>query len=212
MSFWLHDPFVLIHKDFILNIWPTESMKYNEKMNSISRLLLITSILGFSITYSFSFLVIGIVTLLLVIYIYQKKEITISHPIIDKEGFTTKKSIDIIKKEFKKTEMNNPMSNLMLHEIIEDTQRKSAPPAFNPKVEKDINTKTKEMIISLNDSNEDMESRLFKDLGDNLEFEQSMRNFHTMPNTQVANDQNAFAKYLYGDMKSHKDGDYQTAN
>ena len=34
-----------------------------------------------------------------------------------------------------------------------------------------------------------------------------MRQFHTMPNTKIPNDQNAFAKFCYGDMKSCKDGD-----
>ena len=31
--------------------------------------------------------------------------------------------------------------------------------------------------------------RLYQDLGDNLAFEHSMRNFHSMPNTQIPNNQ-----------------------
>ena len=48
--------------------------------------------------------------------------------------------------------------------------------------------------------------RLFLDLGDSISFEQSMRNFYSTPNTKVCNDQTAFAKYLYGEMPSCKEG------
>jgi len=34
-----------------------------------------------------------------------------------------------------------------------------------------------------------------------------MRNFHTMPNTQIPNNQRSFAEFCYGNMASCKDGD-----
>ena len=51
------------------------------------------------------------------------------------------------------------------------------------------------------------DDRLFKDLGDNLSFQNNMRNFHSMPNTTIPNGQKAFAEFCYGNMPSCKDGD-----
>ena len=48
----------------------------------------------------------------------------------------------------------------------------------------------------------------YQDLGDNLAFEHSMRNFYAMPNTTIPNNQKEFAEFCYGNMPSCKDGDY----
>ena len=47
---------------------------------------------------------------------------------------------------------------------------------------------------------------LFKDLGDSMNFDQSMRSWYPMPNTQIPNDQKSFADFCYGDMPSCKEG------
>ena len=47
-------------------------------------------------------------------------------------------------------------------------------------------------------------NKLYKNLGDNLNFENSMRNFYTMFNTQIPNNQKEFALFCYGDMPSVK--------
>ena len=39
--FWANDPYVLIDGDKIKNIWPKENMGYIEKLNSITRLIII---------------------------------------------------------------------------------------------------------------------------------------------------------------------------
>ena len=44
------------------------------------------------------------------------------------------------------------------------------------------------------------------DLGDNLAFDRSMRNFYAMPNTQIPNAQKKFGEFCYGDMPSCKEG------
>jgi len=70
--------------------------------------------------------------------------------------------------------------------IKDNPKRKPAAPAFNSIVEKEIND------AALN-------RKLFSDLGDNLSFEGSMRNFYSMPNTSIPNSQEKFAQYCYGD-------------
>jgi len=46
---------------------------------------------------------------------------------------------------------------------------------------------------------------LFEDLGDNNDLEDSMHNWYATANTQIPNDQHAFAKFCYGDTAYCKD-------
>ena len=87
--------------------------------------------------------------------------------------------------------------NVLLPEINDNPKRPCAAPSFNRNIEKKINEKT---------GNVGPDPRLFLDLGDSISFEQSMRNFYSTPNTKVCNDQTAFAKFLYGEMPSCKEG------
>ena len=67
-----------------------------------------------------------------------------------------------------------------------------------------MNKKTKDFISKeFNDPN--IDERLFNDLGDNFNFDQSMRAWHPTPNTTIPNDQQSFAEYCYGDMIACRD-------
>ena len=83
-----------------------------------------------------------------------------------------------------------------MNEYKENPKRKPAAPSYNNEVQAEINDNVK---------SED--KRLFKNLGDNLSFENSMRNFYAMPNTQIPNNQREFAEFCYGNMPSCKEGD-----
>jgi hypothetical protein len=103
----------------------------------------------------------------------------------------------ILQNNFTMPTKENPMMNVMLPEINDNPNRKPAGPSFNKSVEKEIDNS----VIS------NLDKRLFKNLGDNIAHQQSMRNFYTMPNTQIPNDQKAFAEFCYGSMLSCKEGD-----
>jgi hypothetical protein len=53
---------------------------------------------------------------------------------------------------------------------------------------------------------EKLRKKLFADLGDKYEFDDSMRMFYTTPNTMIPNDQKGFAEFCFGDMISCKQG------
>ena len=86
--------------------------------------------------------------------------------------------------------------NVLMNEYKENPKRKPAAPAYNELVQEKINTEA-----------QTRNKRLYKNLGDNLSFENSMRNFYAMPNTQIPNNQKDFAMFCYGNMPSCKDGD-----
>lgn len=211
IPFWTNEPGILINKNYMLDLWPSNTMSETQKMNAISRLIILLTCLGFVFSYSVKLLVTGVITLGIIIFLQynQKKKNKNTKLVKDivKEGFTNPALYKELQSGFTQPSPANPMSNVMLPEIQDNPNRKAAPPAFNPAVEKEINASTKEMIKRVNPSNPDIDERLFKDLGDNFTFEQSMRNFTTTPNTQIPNDQKGFAEYCYGGMVSCKDGD-----
>ena len=213
-KFWMNDPSILINKEHIFQLWPMSFMSFNEKLNSLSRLIIIFSLMGGLIFRSIKAITTGIVVLFLIALL---KAGSISNLT---EGFSSlgdeTSDVNIDKEEiadiktnvtsYKKPTSNNPLGNVLLTEIYDNPERKPAPPAYYHGMDDEIKNKTKEMIKEINKSNVDIEKKLFQDLGNNTVFDYSMRNFYSTANTEIPNDQNAFTKFLYGDMKSTKDG------
>ena len=215
--FWINDPTILFNKDYIFDLWPTPNMNYQEKLNSITRMVIFITILGYILTMSPRILLIGIITLLLIIALFKMKKQKITN-----EGFisvttgknSSTKTTDsitnpvtlksVLKSEFKEGNKKNPFSNVLLTQIMDEPNRKPAPPSFNPDVEVDITNNTKKNVQQLNPGIKNTNKQLFGDLWDKFELDQSNRNFYSTANTKVCNDQGAFAEFLYGDMLSAK--------
>ena len=200
--FWLNDPTILLDKSSISEIWPNSKMCNTEKINAITRLIIILTVLGFLLTRSCKIIISGIITLAVLAMIYKKNALCDFKKQI-KEPFVDSRNLKTLDKEFTVPTNSNPVMNVMLPEINGNPNRSAAAPAFNPVVEKGINKNTQEQVIK----NNDLDSRLFKDLGDKMDFDFSMRNFYTTASSTIPNDQDAFAKWCYGDMPSCKDSD-----
>ena len=199
-QFWLKDPTVLFNKKYVRNLLPTQGDNYAAKLNAITRSIILLTILGFILTRSHRILVSAGVALIVIIIMYNanvgnEKKNAIRDAI--KEGFQSEVLYNVAKPELTTPKKQNPMMNVMLPEIQDNPERKMAAPAFAPPVEKEINDAVKETL----------DPRLFKDLGDSIDFEDSMRQFYTNPNTLIPNDQKGFAEFCYGGMKSCKEGD-----
>ena len=202
-SFWLNNPGILFEKDNINQVWPTQGMSSDEKLNAISRLVVVLTILGYIITQRFRIVITGIVTLLAIVVLYyaKKREKT---EINKKEGFTNPELYKALKSNFTAPTDKNPVMNVLLTERDDNPDRKPAAPAYNSAVEKEINDKTKELVAkTFEDPN--IDKKLFSDLGDNYTFNQSMRTWYATPNTTIPNDQKGFAEFCYGNMTSCKE-------
>jgi hypothetical protein len=101
---------------------------------------------------------------------------------------------------------NNPFGNTLMTDYVDNPHKKPAPPSFNENINEDILAKAKETVTKLNPGQPDMADKLFHDLGEQLVFEQSMRNFYSNPATTIPNDQTSFAEFCYGSMVSCKEG------
>jgi len=219
-TFWTNEPSILFNKQYIYQIWPLTTMSFEEKLNSITRLVILLTIIGFMCTMSRNILIVGIVTLFIICILYQTRKQKVTKDLFEsKEGFSginmsqpegkiiTPDTLQtFLKSDFMPTSKKNPLGNVLLTEIVDNPTRKSAPPSFNTEVYEDINVSTKKMIQSLNPGIKNTNKQLFGDLGEQFEFDQSQWSFYSTPNTKIPNDQGAFADYLYGDMPSCRDG------
>ena len=193
--FWVNDPNVLVSS---FSIWPMPHMNKNDKFNAISRLILIMTLLGVFLTKSVNLLITGVITLAVIAFLYYAKD---KNPIVQ-ENFSNSCTTPLYKRV-----PENPMSNVQLPEIQFDPKRDKAPLAATRKQEKIINQNTKQMVINTSFKDDpELGEKLFKDLGDEINFDRSMLNFYTTANTTIPNDQKGFAEFCYGDMPSCKDG------
>jgi hypothetical protein len=196
-------------------------MEYEQKLNAISRLVLLLTMLGFLLTQSFTFLLMGAATLGVIFWMYKRDA-----PNKTQEGFkdvifeVTKNNAflknpetleEFVKKDYEITNAKNPFQNVLLPQINEDPDRKSAPPSFHPEIAEDITHSVKEMVQELNPDIKDTNKQLFGDLGENFYLDQSNRQFFSTANTKVANDQGAFGQFLYGTMYSAKESGVEGA-
>jgi hypothetical protein len=217
--FWLNEPTILFDKKHITEIWPNPNMSNMEKLNAISRFVIIASLLGYLITLNMGIIFVGIITLAVIAILYhvQSNKIIADEkakelPPKIKESFTNAILYNEVKDDYTSPKENNPMMNVLLPEISYNPTRNEAAPAFNAEVEKNINNSTKDYVVDSSFSDEStkqkeyIKRKLFSDLGDSYTFDDSMRNFYTNPNTTIPNDQGGFANFCFGDMISAKEG------
>lgn len=196
--FWIEDPNILISE---MNFWPIPTMNKQSKFNAISRFIILLTIIGFVIMPNSTILVTGVITLSIIVLLYYLKQPT-------KEEFNTLiSSTSLTPQEITQSTPKNPLSNIELPEIQFNPKRKQAQVSYGKEQEDKINQNTKKMVMKTSFQDDpDLEKKLFKDLGDEIEFDRSMHNFYTTPNTKIPNDQDKFAQFCYGDMPSCKEG------
>jgi hypothetical protein len=238
-AFWLNDPTALFNNAGITQIVPTSDMNREAKLNAISRMIILLTILGYALTMSYKILVLGAISLGMIALLYTTQNKAAANATAanataanaanaanapqgdNKEGFSNYANYNTGRRRtghtsavapapagltFQAPTPQDPLMNVLLTDIQDRPARPAAEPAFNPKVERDINESTQQFVVEDLGGNPNLEDRLFRDLGDNYEFSNSMRNYFATPNTRIPNDQHAFAEFCYGDMVSCKEG------
>ena len=232
--FWSNDPTILFNKESILQIWPNQQMAFETKLNAISRLVIIMSILGFIFTRNFNLIIIGILTLAIIFTLYKLRKQSLVSSLIKKnnrEGFSVNPSMQpsplspspmlkdpvtlesVLRSDFHPTTKKNPFGNVLLTDIGDNPERKAAAPSFNPDVYDEIDSSVKKQTQMLNPGIINTNKQIYGDLYENYQLSNSMMRFYSTANTRITPDQGAFQNYLYGNMPSSKssgpDGAYQ---
>lgn len=231
IQFWTNEPTILFNKEYIFELWPTTNMAYEQKLNAISRLIILITIFGFIVTQSLRILFAGIITLAVIFLMYNNRKPKLNKNMMNmNEGFVVQgnevtglfdkkqKTItnpvtleSVISTEFKEGNKKNPFSNVLLTDIMDDPDRKAAPPSFNPDIEEKITKDVKKAVQNMNPGINNTNKQLYGDLWNNFELDQSNRLFYSTANTRVTNDQGAFGEFLYGYMPSSKESNVDSA-
>ena len=218
IQFWSNDPTILFNKEYIFELWPTMNMCYEQKLNSVSRLIILLTILGYILTMSKRVIVVGILTLFVIFLLYNMRKQKITKDTLENfevkgnevtgmfdnksKSYINPVTLDaVLRTEFKEGNKKNPFSNVLLTQINDEPERKAAPPSFNTEVDVDITKNVKRAVQMMNPGIKNTNKQLFGDLWQQFQLDQSNRAFYSTPNSRVTNDQGAYAQFLYNDLK-----------
>lgn len=179
MDIWYNDFNSFFDINNLLIYFPTSDMVYIEKLNTILRLSMYISILLFAVLNDRRafFLVIIVAIITYILYSVENnqeeyREIDYDR-VINKEQYTEEKCT--------KPTMENPFMNVMMNEYQENPKRGKAC---------DVD-QVKEYVDDY------FENTLYRSVDDIYNKDSSTRQYYTMPNTNIPNDQEGFANWLY---------------
>ena len=188
MDFWIDNPKVLFQSKYIQEIWIDKTMNINQKLNALTRLIILLSLLGFICFNRSLFLVLGLLLIVLIV-LFKKRDYVM-------EGMTGAQKQAI--------HPENPLNNVMMTDYKEHPHLLPSHPDYTIKVENAINTSALSSIFLQNSDNKDIHKG-FGTSRDQFEFEQSMRPFFTHPvNTVDKVEYGDFLKFCYGSLPSDK--------
>jgi len=189
MSFWIHNPSILFNSKHISEIWPYSNMSRDEKLNAITRFIILLSLIGYICINRFIIIIFGLIVIGLVVILHKTQ----------KEGMAPYFSNET------KTEIysNNPFNNVLITDYVFNPNKPEFKEEYTPDLESKLNNSIKSAIIEQNPSNGDI-TNLFKSDSDNFELEQNSRQFMTNPITTIPNKQDSFLKFCYGTLPSEK--------
>ena len=188
MEFWIDQPKILFNVDHIHEIWIYPEMSLNEKLNAMTRLILLLSLLGYVFLNRSIFLVIGLILVALIVILYKREDLL--------EGMTNPQVQPI--------QPNNPLNNVLMTDYQDNPTLKPNHPVYSNNVENAINTSALSSILLQNKDNKDI-GQGFSSTRDQMEFEQSMRPFVTQPVNSVDQaEYGDFIKFITGTMPSQK--------
>jgi hypothetical protein len=67
---WLTNPVILFDKNAITELWPLENMTREQKINAITRLVIILTLIGFLFLNNIKILITGIIAIIILLFIY----------------------------------------------------------------------------------------------------------------------------------------------
>ena len=176
----------LTSKNFYVML-PIQDMSLEQKLNALLRFFLYLSIVLSLVMVNAKYLFIGILAAIIsyVIYQFEQRDRKTA------EKFLENQTLDIVDNKLcSRTTVDNPFMNSSIVDIKYNPER---PAACN--------------IESVKDRVEsNFKQRVFKDVNDIWGKDFSAREFYTTPSTTIPNDQEGFAKWLYGEPATCKEG------
>jgi len=184
---WYEDLINLFNAQNFYHILPLKDMSLEEKLNAILRFFLYLSIVLSLLQANAKYLFIGLFAgiLSIVIYQFEQRDRTVA------ENFLKDRDLDIVDNQLcSRTTVENPFMNPNIADIKYNPNRPAA--CDLEKVKKRVDSNFKQ--------------RVFKDVNDIWGKWYGAREFYTVPSTTIPNDQEGYAKWLYGSPATCKEG------
>lgn len=170
-------------------ILPLQSLTIEERLNAIARFFIYFGVIMALLRSNGNHLFWGIVALLVTAIVYKFHVKTTQR--IDK--YLQIKDVDVVDNAVcKRTTVENPFMNPTVDEYGTRTNYEGACPITNNKI--------------YNKMSDNFSERMFQDSSDIYGKMASQRQFYTVPNTSIPNDQEGFAKWLYSTPPTCKEG------
>lgn len=226
--FWSEDPNILLNQTYIFEFFPTGNMTYKQQLNAITRTVIILTIIIMIFTPTTRVFLISLITIVMIFLMnYFKDKDTVEGLEQRDEGENGVESYnedEVLEKNvasfgepseellesplrnvFAEPSSNNPFQNVMITDYHSGVEKKPAAPSYNKNTQENILESAKKLVTEVNPDQPDIAEKLFSDLGEKINLEQSLRPFHSNPSTTIPNDQAAFANFCYGSMVSCKE-------
>ena len=201
-TFWIYEPKILIESENIKEIWPIKDETYENNLNAVTRLVMLLTIVGYVLFKTTNVLFSGFISIIAIIVLFLIRKNKNIKENFELDTSSKRDNENIV--HYEKATPENPLANVLVTDVLNKPTRGAANPSYTKDQVEKINLQTKNMIKSLNPDIQNIDKRLFQDLGDQYEFDHSMRSFHSTPNTQIPNNQEEFAKFCYGNLESRK--------
>ena len=190
MTIWYKDPVKFFDINNMLMFYPTSEMVYTEKLNATLRLVLYITIIMYAFQNDVKvftlLLFVGIILYIMYIVEEDKERYEDSYVRVDDTY------VEDNDKECTRPTKDNPFMNVTMNEYTENPKRNRA-----CKMTNQVNNYIDKYF------NED----LYKSIDDIYNKNSSERQYYTMPSTEIPNNQDEFANWLYGnDEKTCKEG------
>jgi len=190
MSFWIKNPSILFDSKHITELWPYSYMSRDEKLNAMTRFIIVISLIGYMFINRIAIVVFGLIIIGTIVLLYSSKSEGMMSYFNEKEN-----KGDIY--------TNNPFNNVLISDYKFNIDKQEFNEEYTPDLENRLNNSIKESILEQNKDNKDI-GDLFKNDSDNFEFEQNARQFYTNPITTIPNKQDSFLEFCYGTLPSSK--------
>ena len=189
MSFWVNEPTILFNKKYITQIWPYSYLTYEEKLNAVTRFVILMTTLGYILINKVIIVVLGLIVIGSIVILHKQKE----GMFFPYYGVNDQKNI----------EQNNPFGNVLMTDYKYNPNKPEVNKEYTPDLEKNLNKSIKDFIVQENSDNNEI-NNLFNNVGDQFSFEQNNRQFFTNPSTTIPNKQDDFLKFCFGKFTSEK--------
>lgn len=179
--FWTENMTVLFSRKRLHEFWPSAQLSFYEQANAVTRFLIYAGILLSFANKNSMYLVYALLVVIFIAIVVLRKAAPVLSRSSKKSGHFPKLQ-KMNKKSCTKPTEENPFGNVLMHEYQDNPQRLSA--CDSEIVKDEVNNK---FFSDFNQDPYDVFNR-----------KHSQRQFFSTANTQIPNDQDSFAHWLYG--------------